>query len=304
MPTATHSETSHPKESSLLALLSGWGQQGVQTLFATQRILLDLAMRQNANVMHAVRQQLSDPHHSPAAILNEVAEETTTNFLEGQRVLLALGREQNALLMDAAKERMGDSPRRTAAINLLQRSFEAVLQMQEQYLKLAGKQTRAWLQSAQAGKPYQPENVIQFAREGMETFLKAQKHFLDIVSEETTKAVEGKPAKTSAKKPAEVKEVLRRSTQAMVDAQKAFVDVAGKQMDAQVEAAGMALKLVKPFPFLPVNELAREAVKSYVDAQKALMDVMTKSPNGHKESSRPARPVRRRVKKAAAVAVA
>lgn len=305
MATATHSETAHHKESSLLSLLSGWGQQGIQTLFATQRILLDLAMRQNANVMHAVRQQLSDPHHSPAAILSEAAEETTTNFLEGQRVLLALGKEQNTLLMEAVKERAGDCPRRTAAINLLQRSFEAFLQMHEEYLKLAGKQTRAWLQSAQAGKPYQPEHVLNFAREGMETFLKAQKHFLDIVSEEATKAVEAKPVRTSGKKPTEVKELARRSTQAMVDAQKAFVDVTGKQMDAQVEAAGKALKLFKPFPLLPLNELAREAVKSYVDAQKALMDVMTKSANGHKETPRPSRPVRRRVKKATAtVAVA
>jgi len=300
MPTATHSEASHHKESSLLALLSGWSQQGIQTLFATQRILLDLAMRQNANVMHAVRQQLSDPHHSPAAILSAVAEETTTNFLEGQRVLLALGKEQNTLLLNAAKERVADSPRRTAAINLLQRSFEAFLQMHEEYLKLAGRQTRAWLQSAQSGKPYQPKNLMNFAREGMETFLKAQKHFLDIVSEEATKAVEGKPVKTSGKKPTEMKELARRSTQAMVDAQKAFVEVAGKQMDAQVEAAGKALKMFKPFPLLPVNELAREAVKSYVDAQKALMEVMTKSSNGHKEASRPARPARRHVKKATA----
>jgi hypothetical protein len=85
MAAAKH-ESVYPKQSSLLSLLSGWGQQGAQTLFATQRILLDLAMKQNASVMHAVRQQLSDPHRSPTAILSEVAEDGMANFLEGQKV--------------------------------------------------------------------------------------------------------------------------------------------------------------------------------------------------------------------------
>ena len=62
----------HPREPSFVSILSAWAQQGAQSLFATQRILLDLAMRQNANVMHALRQQLSDPNHSPTAILTEM----------------------------------------------------------------------------------------------------------------------------------------------------------------------------------------------------------------------------------------
>ena len=104
------SPRTHAKESSVFSLLSGWAQQGAQTLFATQRILIDLAMRQNASVMHAVRQQLSDPHHSPTAILSEVAEEGIANFLEGQKVLLDLGKQQHELLMTSVKERVGDWP--------------------------------------------------------------------------------------------------------------------------------------------------------------------------------------------------
>lgn len=49
MAAAMKPEAPHAKESPLLAILSGWGQQAVQTLFATQHILLDLAMRQNAS---------------------------------------------------------------------------------------------------------------------------------------------------------------------------------------------------------------------------------------------------------------
>ena len=97
MAAATKHEYTHPKESSAFSLLSGWAQQGAQTLFATQRILIDLAMRQNASVIHAVRQQLSDPHHSPTAILGEIAEDGLTNFMDCEfrsEVTKASGRSQ------------------------------------------------------------------------------------------------------------------------------------------------------------------------------------------------------------------
>src|SRR5271169_5691568 len=101
MPTPVKSESSHhTRESSFVNLLSGWAQQGVQSFFATQRILMDLAMRQNANIMHALREQLTDQHHSPTAILSEVAGQGMTNFIEGQKVLLDLGKKQNEILMN------------------------------------------------------------------------------------------------------------------------------------------------------------------------------------------------------------
>src|SRR5271169_7101179 len=120
MPTVK-SETprTHSGEPPFISLMSGWAQQGVQTFFATQRILLDLAMRQNASVVHAVREHLSDPHHSPATILSEVAGEGLTNFIEGQKILLDLGKQQNEILLTGVKERVGDCPRRQAAIELL-----------------------------------------------------------------------------------------------------------------------------------------------------------------------------------------
>ena len=190
----------HPKESSFVSILSGWAQQGVQTFFTTQRILLDLAMRQNANVIHAVRSQLSDPLHSPTAILNEVAGEGLSNFIEGQKVLLDLGLQQNEILMNGVKERVGDCPRRMAVTDLLRRSVEVFINMQQEFLKIAGKQTHSWLEAAKAGKPYQTEHVVQLARESMENFVKAQKEFLDVIAEETTKATGGKHTNGAVRK--------------------------------------------------------------------------------------------------------
>ncbi|HKH97779.1 MAG TPA: hypothetical protein VJ999_01620 [Candidatus Sulfotelmatobacter sp.] len=280
MATAKAHEVSAPKESSAVSLLSGWAQQGVQTFFATQRILLDLAMRQNASMMHAIREQLSDPHHSPATILSEITGDGIANFLEGQKVLLDLGKQQNEILMTGVKQRVGDCPRRHAMIDLLRRSVDTFIQMQEEFLKIANKQTHTWVQEAKAGKPYQPEHLVDLAREGMDTFVKTQKQYLDIIAQETAKATSGKPVNGAGKKmkQTELAALARQASESFVEAQKRLVDVAGKQMTANVKTAGKGLELLRPFPFLSFNELTREAVKSYVDAQKALMEVVVKSP--------------------------
>lgn len=310
MPAVKHEvPRAHAKESSVISLLSGWAQQGAQTLFATQRILIDLAMRQNATVMHAIRQQLSDAQHSPTAILSEIAGEGFTNFLEGQKVLLNLGKEQNKLLMTGFKERVGDSPRRQALIDLLRRSVDSFIEMQQEFLTIAGKQTDNWVDAAKAGKPYQPKQFVDLARESVESFVKAQKQFLDVLSEETATVAGTKHAHAASKKmkPTEISELARKSTDAFIEAQKRLVEVAGRQVNANVRSTGKAMELLQPFPFLPLNELTRDVVKSYVEAQKSLMDVMIKPPNGAMMPEKSRRPTRKpmgkgKVKAEAAVA--
>ena len=285
MATMEHESTrTHPKESSFVSILSSWAQQGVQTFFTTQRILLDLAMKQNANVLHAVRQQLSDPHHSPTALLSEVAGEGVTNFIEGQKILLDLGQQQNELLMNGVKERVGERPAAQAVTDLRRRSLDAFITMQQEFLKIAGKQTHTWVEATKHGKPYQGEQLTELAREGMETFVKAQKQFLDVVAEETAKATSGKHANGAGKKKTELAELARQATESFIDAQKKLADVANQQLTSNLKTAGKAAELFTPFPFLPLAELTREGVKSYVEAQKALMDVLMKSANPPKHA--------------------
>jgi hypothetical protein len=284
MPATVKSESSrtHPRESSFVSLLSGWAQEGVQSFFATQRILLDLAMRQNASVMHSVRQQLSDPQHSPAAILGEVAGQGVTNFIEGQKVLLELGLKQHEILMAGVKERIGDHRAADAVTDLLRRSVETFIHMQQEFLKIAGKQTHTWVEAAKAGEPYQTELLAELAREGMETFVKAQKKLMDVITEETSKAIGGRHGAGFKKvKNTELPVLVRQATESFIDAQRKLVDLAGEQMNANVKTAAKAVELLKPFPFAPLTELTREGVKSYVDAQKALMNVMVKPAHEH-----------------------
>ena len=304
MAAAIKHESTHPKESSTFSLLSGWAQQGVQTLFATQRILIDLAMRQNASVMHAVRQQLSDPHHSPTAILGEIAEDGLTNFMEGQKVLLELGKQQNEILMMGVKERMGDWPAAHAMTDLLRRSVDTFIEMQEEYLKIASKQAHNWVETAKAGKPYQPEHVLDLAREAMENFVKAQKRFMDVLADETAKATGAKHTNGAGRKAkqTQLSELARKATDAFLEAQKRLVDVVGRQMNTSVKSASKTFEILKPFPFLPVSELTREAVKSYVEAQKALMDVMVKPVHVAKADQHHTRKPMKKAKASAAVA--
>ncbi|MGC2182099.1 MAG: hypothetical protein WA637_02330 [Terriglobales bacterium] len=239
-------------------------------------------MRQNTSVMHSVRQQLTDPQHSPAAILGEVAGEGVTNFIEGQKVLLELGLRQHELLMSGVKERIED-PRANHAVDLLRRSVETFIHMQQEFLKIAGKQTHAWVEAAKAGKPYQTELLADLAREGMENFVKAQKQFMDVIAEETSKVIGSKHGKGFKKiKKTELAALARQATESFIDAQRKLVDLAGKQMNANMKTAGKVPELLTPFPFVPFTELTREGVKSYVDAQKALMDVMVKPGGEHK----------------------
>jgi len=278
MPGAARTESrTHPRESSFVSLVSGWMQQGVASFFATQRILLDLAMRQNASVMHMVRERLSDPQHSPATILTELASEGVNNFIEAERVLLDLAQKQSDIVMTGAKEYVGGYAPALAMTDLVRRSVETFLDMQQEFLKMASKQTHAWLEDAKEGKLYQPDRLVEVARDAMENFVHAQKRFLDAVADETAKATSGKPMDGMArKKKVEMAELAKHATEAFIEAQKKLFDVAGRQMTVNLKVAGKTMDLVKPYPFIPLGDLTREGVKSFVDAQKALMDVMLK----------------------------
>ena len=283
MAAATKPEVTRPhgQGPSFVSLLSGWAQQGVQSFFASQRVILDLAMRQNASVMQALRQQLTDPNHSPTMILSEMAGEGASNIIEGQKVLLELAQEQNEILMQGVKEQIGTSPAAQAVADLFQRSVETFIDMQQEFLKMASKQTHAWLNSVKAGKPFDPENLVEMAREGMDTFVHAQKKFLDMVAEETTKATSSR-APTKKVEKTELTEMAREATDAFIEAQKKLMDVAGQQLNVGMRAAGRTMNMVAPFPFIPIPDLTRQGVKTFVDAEKALIDtVMTRPEPKH-----------------------
>ncbi len=289
------SSQTHPRESSFVPMVSGWMQQGVESFFATQRILVDLAIRQNASVMKVLRERLADPRHSPATIVNEMAGEGMANFIEAQKVLLDLAQQQNEIVMTGVKERVGDRvPAAGATSDLLRRSVDTFIAMQQDFLKLASKQTHAWLEVTRTGKPYKGERLTDLAREGMEHFVHAQKQFLNVIEEEVANATGGKHGNGSAGKikKTELTELANQVTEAFMDAQKKLFDLASRQMSVNLKAAGRASELLKPLPFVGLADLTREGVRSYVDAQKSLLEIVSKPGNGHKTEAKRERRVR------------
>ena len=272
----------HPRESSFISLLSGWAQQGVQSYFATQRVLLDLVMRQNASVMHILRDRLSDPQHSPATLMTELASEGMSNLMEAQQVLLGLAQQQNEIVMGGVKERVGDSSAALAMTDFLRRTVDTVVEMQQKFLKIADRQTRDWIETANTGKGFKKDALIELAREAMDNFVHAEKQFLDVVADEAAKATRAQHGDGARKvKKTQITELARHATESFIDAQKKLVDVAGEQVNANLKTISKTIDVMGPLPILPFSDLTREGVKSFVEAQKALMEVMTK-PNGSK----------------------
>ena len=269
-PTATHSNPS-----SFFTLVTGWMQQGVESFFATQRILVDLAMRQNLNLMKTLRDDLSTPEHSPVVMLTELAAEGTSTFIEAQRIMLDLAHRETEIMMGGVKERIGGSMPAVAMAEMVRRSIGTFIAMQRDFLTTANKQATHWLHAVKAGKTYDGDHMIEIAREAMDDFVHAQKKFLDVIAEETSRATSDRPLKDGKMKKTEVSELAHEAATAFLDAQKKLLDVAGRQMNVNLQVAGRALKMMKPLR-LPLASLTGEGVKNFVDAEKALIDNMMK----------------------------
>ncbi len=267
------SSTVHHGDSSFVSLLSGWVQQGVENFFATQRILVDLAMTQNANAMRMIRSRFADPAFCPAAIATELAGEVMSNFIEGQKLLLGLAQRENEILTTGVKERVGGNGVAAAMTDMVQRSFDTFVEIQQDFLKMASKQTNTWLNAVKTGKGFDPDGLVEMARDGMETFVHAQKKFLDVIAEQTSKATRDTEHGRKLKQ-TELSELAKEATNAFIDVQKKLIDVAGRQVDAGVRAVGKTANMIAPFPFLPIPDMTREGVKSFVTAEKALIDTV------------------------------
>lgn len=278
----------HERPSSFVSLLSGWVQQGLESFFATQRILVDLAMRQNTSAMKSIREGLSEPESgdSPVKILTEIAVEGTSNYIEAQRILLELAQQENDIILNGVKERVSDYGPALAMTNVIRRSIETFVEMQQNFLTLASKRTQSWLEKSPDSKKKDDGGLVGLAGEAMEEFVAAQKKFLDVITEETGTPENGNGKKErAAKKPGqtELAKLGQEATDSFIEAQKKLLDLASQQVNVNMQAASRVLELKTPIRLLPMADIAGESVKSFVDAEKALLNSMTKARTHAKE---------------------
>lgn len=287
--------------SGFLSLLSGWVQQGVESFFATQRVLVDVAMRQNAILMKNFRDMLADPDNSPTTMMTELVVEGTSSFMEAQHILLNLVQEENDLIMKGVKERVSGSTTATATTDLVRRSIDTFVGMQQEFLRTTKKQTMAWLEDVNTGKAFTGSHLVDAARESMDTFVLTQKKFLDIISEETSRALNGRTPQKMKK--TELSKLAHEGVNAFVEAQKKLLDVAGQQMNVNLNVATRAIGLLNPARLIPVANVTGEGVRNFVEAEKALIDSMVK-PHVEKKAPKPRAKGRRRAPRKSKMAMA
>ncbi len=277
----------HSSPPTFVSLLTGWVQQGVESFFATQRILVDIAMRQNVVATKNMREGIFAPEHSPVAILAELATEGTSSFVEAQKILLNLAHQENEIMMNAGKERMAGSARAVAVTDLVRRSLETFIRMQQDFLTTTSKQTLHWLEAVKAGESYPNPHLIDLAREGMETFVQAQKKFLDVIAQETARATSGRhelPIKRVKK--TELSKLATEATSSFIDAQKKLLDVVAEQTNVNLKVVSKTMALVSPSRVLPMANLTGDGVRSFVTAEKALIESMIRPRNAARAGER------------------
>jgi hypothetical protein len=292
----------HARSSSVVTLMLGWMQQGMDSFLATQRILVDFATKKNANLLKNLREGIFESEHSPMAILTELAVEATANLTEAQKILLDLAQQENEIIMTGVKERVG-STMAVAVSERLRRAINTFVDMQQDFLTTISKHVQQRLEATQAGKGPDVACLTDAARDALEGFVRAQKKFLDIVVLEEVKTKGGE----SAKKKTELAKLAREAADAFIDTQKKLLDLAGQQMNVNVQTATHAVDMVKSFRPLPMPEFTGEQVKHFIDAEKALIESIIKPANGAKpvaKSGGAKRPARRRPAGAAEAAQA
>lgn len=221
----------------------------------------------------------SNPHdeESPIAILTELAVEGTSSLIEAQHALLNLAQQENDIILNGVKERIGSFVPAVAMTDLVRRSLDTLLGMQEELLTTTSKQTLQWLQSEKAAKGKGATHLVEFAREGVETFTRAQKKFLEVLAQEAEKATSrrSEPENKVLKK-AELADLAREAGSAFIEAQKRLLDVMGQQMNVNLDATTRAMEIVSPSRLVPVATRTKEGVRDFVNAETSLIGSLLK----------------------------
>jgi hypothetical protein len=224
--------------------------------------------------MEAVMPTHTKPHdeHSPLAILTELAVEGTSSLVEAQRALLNMAQQENDIVLNGVRERIGGFLPAVAMTDLVRRSLATLLGMQQELLTTTSKQTIEWLQSEEAGEAKRGSHLVAFAREGVETFTRAQKKFLEVVAQEAEKAMSGrKEHETKPAKKAELANLAREAGNAFIEAQKRLLDVLGQQLNVNVDAATRTMEMMSPSRLVPVANVTTEDLRNFVSAETSLI---------------------------------
>ena len=217
-----------------------------------------------------------DPENSAKAVLTELAVEGTSSLVEAHRALLDLAQQENELILKGLKDQVSGFVPAAAMTDFVRRSVDAIIDIQHELLTNSSKQAMKWMQPEGTAND-RAAQVLDFAREGVETFARAQKKFLDAVSEESMKAVSGRPEhKKEADAATDVRQLAHDAGSAFIEAQQRLLEVMNQQANVNLQIASRTADLVSPSQLLPLASLAGETIKSFLDAETALVGSLAK----------------------------
>ena len=264
------------QEPSSISMLAGWLRQGTESFFTSQRILMDLVARQNAHTLSAFQERLAEARKIASTAVTEMAGEGISNFIAAQRVLLNLAQRENEIFTTVVKERIGGPPPVAAVTDLFSRGVDTVIGMQQHFLTLAARQADEWIDATKSGAPFEGIHLSALARESMETFVRSQKKFLDVLAEETAHATGSNGKAHAASKKTELTELARQSAEAYIDAQKKLLDVAAQQLKVNAKTAREAVGAMNLLPVETLGQLARHTVEGLVETEQDLLNAVIK----------------------------
>jgi len=225
----------------------------------------------------------SNEQRSPLALLTELAVEGTSSLVEGQRALLGLAQQENDIVLNGLKGGLGSFLPGVAMTDMVRRSVEILISMQQELLTATSKQTMEWVESEKRSNPENAARLAELAREAVEMFTRAQRKLLEVVAEESSRASGGKPAHTEKPvKKAELLAVAREASAAFIEAQKSLLDVMGHQMKLNLDLTAESMQMMSPAQLLPLASFRPESVKNFFGAEASLIDSLIKpqKPNG------------------------
>jgi hypothetical protein len=240
----------------------------------------------------------SPAEDSAVSVLTELAVEGTSSLVEAHRTLLDLAQQENDLVLKVLKDQVSGFVPAAATADFLRRNINTLVEMQQELLTATSKQTVQWLELGATSKPDRTAQLLEFAREGVECFARAQKKFLDAVSEESARAMSGKlVADNKVETLTDLKQLGCDAGNAFVEAQKRLLDIMSQQMNVNLNVADRTAGAISPSQLMPVAVLARDTVKSFFDAETALVGSLMKArktPKVHQKKRRVGRVPRRR----------
>ena len=259
----------------VLSMLSGWSEQGMENLSA---------LPVSPPALQEKRSGKRVPDLPPAIIfIADLAGGGATSFMEAQKILLQLAQKQNDILMKGLEERVSQAGEVAAIVDLVRRSLNTMLRLQQDFLKTTHKQALQCLDVIRTGDSSSRPDLVPMARDAVERFVRAQSEFLKVIAEGVLKASNPRrPQKSLPVRPVELSKLAKTATRAFIEAQEKLLGVMGRQLDKNLKQVSRSIQMGSAVQYVPIASAAGEAIANFVSAEKALIDATVGSPTASK----------------------